>query len=113
MARSWYWLSGGEWARIGPHLPKRTPRRSARGRSAGDLGDRPHAQDRGALARLPAGVRAVHDGLQPLRSVVEAGRVGGCVLPADRLARRGGNHRRRQHTCQGAPLGGRRARPTT
>jgi transposase len=56
------------------------------------------------MARLPSGLRPLHDHLQPLQPLVEAGCVGGCVLRPDRFERRRGHDLCRQHPHQGAPL---------
>ena len=73
MSKQLYWLSDAEWTRLEPLLP--------RGRRGAHRVDdrrvyqrhRAHAAIGGALARLPAGIRALHDDLQSLQSLEPAG----------------------------------------
>jgi hypothetical protein len=110
MRKQLYWLSDDDWAQIEPLLPR--GRRGAR-----RVDDRRvisgimHMPAFGCpLARLSARVRALHDGLQPLRALGGEGRVGGCLHPSCRGRRPAGCADDRCYPCEGAPLGRRRKR---
>ncbi len=107
MARQVTWLSDAEWARLEPLLPRGRKGAHRVDDRRGDCRDRAHAQDRSALADLPAGVRAVHDGVQPVQPLEPARHLAGHVRGADRSQRHLGigHGRDRRHARQGASLG--------
>jgi transposase len=64
-----FWLSDEAWAAIEPHLPKKQPG----ARPTGDVGHPACAEGLLPLVRLPGGLRAVDDDLQPLQPLVALG----------------------------------------
>jgi len=102
-----FWLSGEEWGRLEPLLPK--GRRGAR-----------RVDDRrvisgivhmlGSGARWRAGVRPLHDDLQPLQPMEPPRHMAGHVQGGHREHRRDQHRLNRQFARQGTPLGSRRKR---
>src|SRR5688572_15122710 len=85
-------------------------RRTAGRRSPRDQWYPVHAPLGGALARLPARIRALYDHLQPLQPLEPSGHLAGHVPSRDRPRRAVRDSRDRQLPCQGAPLGSGRKR---
>lgn len=69
-----------------------------------------HMPRSGAVARLRARIRALHDDLQSLHPLEPTGHLARHVRGSDRPQRDLGNGRHRCHLHQGAPLGRRRKR---
>ena len=104
-----FWLSEAQWHRIEPLLP-----RGRKGAHRVDdrrvLSGIVHMLQSGALARLPCGLRAVHDDLQSIQPLEQTGALVGGLSHLDRKLRRHRHGLHRQHARQGAPLGRRRKR---
>jgi hypothetical protein len=58
------------------------------------------------MARPAAGIRAVHDGLQPLEPLERGRHLAAHLCRSRRLRRPASGHSDRQFRCEGAPFGG-------
>ena len=79
---------------------------AARGRPAGDQRGRAPLPRRLPMACAAAGIRALHDGLQPLEPLEPARHLASHLCRPRRLRRPASGHADRQFRCEGAPLGG-------
>lgn len=104
MARKLFWLSGEEWERIGPYLPRGR-------RGAHQVDDRRvisgiiHMLKTGARWRDCPAEYGPYTTIYPLQPMEQTRDVGGRLLRPERLERGGQHDGGRFHAHQGAPLG--------